>query len=74
MAIEKINSPMTGRIIEISVSVGDQVSEGDLLLVIESMKMENEVFSEHNGTVSQILISDDQPVSEEALLMEIETD
>ena len=74
MAIEKINSPMTGRVIEISVRVGDQVSEGDLLLVIESMKMENEVFSEHNGKVSQILITDDQPVSEEALLMEIETD
>ena len=37
-----IQSPMTGIVIEIPVSVGEAVSPGDLLVVIESMKMENE--------------------------------
>ena len=49
MADHQVNSPMTGQVIEISVEVGQSVAEGDLLIVIESMKMENEIFSEVNG-------------------------
>ena len=41
MAEHHVNSPMTGQIIEISVEVGQSVSEGDLLIVIESIKILN---------------------------------
>ena len=54
MAEQNIESPMTGNVIEISVSVGDTVAIGDMLIVIESMKMENEIFSEVSGTITAI--------------------
>ena len=72
MGEHQVNSPMTGQIIEIPVGVGESVSEGDLLIVIESMKMENEIFSEVSGTISSIQVEEDQNVSEQNLLMTIE--
>ena len=72
MAEHQVNSPMTGQIIEIPVGVGESVSEGDLLIVIESMKMENDIFSEVSGTISSIQVEEDQKVSEQNLLMTIE--
>ena len=43
---------MTGRIIEVVVSDGDEISTGDMLMVLESMKMENEIYSEYSGRAS----------------------
>ena len=54
MAESNVESPMTGNVIEISVELGQSVQEGDLLIVIESMKMENEIFSEVAGTITAI--------------------
>ena len=65
MAEVAIESPITGVIVEISVSVGEEVSDGDLLVVIESMKMENEILSEYDGTVKEILIRQNQNISQE---------
>ena len=73
MAGHQVNSPMTGQVIEVSVEVGQSISVGDLLIVIESMKMENEIFSEVNGRIASIEVTEDQNVSEESLLMTIET-
>ena len=73
MASVTINAPMTGRIIEINVAEGDSVAVGDMLIVIESMKMENEVFSQHEGTLSKLMVEDDQNVSEGDAMLEIET-
>jgi biotin carboxyl carrier protein len=64
---------MTGRIIEVNTAEGDPVAVGDLLVVIESMKMENEVFSQHAGTLSKLLIENDQNISEGDPMLEIET-
>lgn len=72
MAGHQVNSPMTGQVIEVSVEVGQFISVGDLLIVIESMKMENEIFSEVNGRITSIEVAEDQNVSEENLLMTIE--
>ena len=69
-----MNAPMTGRIIEINVAEGDSVTVGDMLVVIESMKMENEVFSQHEGTLSKLMVADDQNVSEGDPMLEIATD
>ena len=44
------------------VSVGKEVASGDTLFIIESMKLMNEVTSEHTGTVAEILVEDGQPV------------
>ena len=65
MAEVAVEAPITGVIVEISVSVGEEVSDGDLLVVIESMKMENEVLSEYDGTVKEILIRQNQNISQE---------
>ena len=65
MADIAVESPITGVIVEISVSVGEEVEDGDLLVVIESMKMENEILSEYNGTVKEILIRNNQNISQE---------
>ena len=65
MADISVESPITGVIVEIGVSVGEEVEDGDLLVVIESMKMENEILSEYNGTVKEILIRNNQNISQE---------
>ena len=48
---------MSGKVVSINVSVGDQVNAGQLLLVFEAMKMENELFAPNAGTVSKIHVA-----------------
>ncbi len=64
-----VESPITGVIVEIVVSVGEDVSAGDLLVVIESMKMENEILSDYNGEVKEILCRPNQQVSQDDALL-----
>ena len=54
---EVVKSPMPGNILRINVAQGQQVKEGDVLIILEAMKMENEVVSTKTGTVAQILVS-----------------
>ena len=54
---EVVKSPMPGNILKINVTQGQQVKEGDVLIILEAMKMENEVVSTKSGTVAQILVS-----------------
>lgn len=54
---ETVKSPMPGNILKINVTQGQQVNEGDVLIILEAMKMENEVVSTKTGTVAQILVS-----------------
>ena len=54
---EVIKSPMPGNILKINVTHGQHVEEGDVLLVLEAMKMENEVVANKAGTVAQIVVS-----------------
>ena len=53
---EKVDSPMPGTILKVNVAAGQTVKEGDLLVVLEAMKMENEIFAPKGGTVSQVLV------------------
>ena len=53
---ESVNAPMPGNILKVNVSVGQTVKEGDLLVVLEAMKMENEIFAPKSGTVAQVLV------------------
>ena len=62
---------MTGRIIEVLVGVGDAVGSGDMVAVVESMKMENEIICDFDGTVSAVHVEEDQSVSEGDPLVEV---
>jgi len=48
---------MPGTIVDIDVNVGDKVTKGQKLLVLEAMKMENEIVAPHDGTVSEISVA-----------------
>lgn len=54
---EVIKSPMPGNILKINVSQGQQVKEGDVLLILEAMKMENEVVATKAGSVAQVVVA-----------------
>ena len=62
MAQESVEVPITGKIISIDVKVGDTVEEGDVLCILESMKMENPITSPVDGTVAEISVKEDQVV------------
>ncbi len=62
MAQETIEVPITGKIIEVSVKVGDTVKEGDVLCLLESMKMENPILAPVGGTVTKLDVAADQTV------------
>lgn len=54
--IGDISSSISGKVVDIKVSIGDKVKEGDTLLVVEAMKMENEIKSTIEGQVEEILV------------------
>ena len=66
-----VRSPMPGKIISVSVSVGDAVTKGQPILVLESMKMENTIASPINGTVSAVHVSANDAVQHGQTLAEI---
>lgn len=57
-----VKAPMPGNILKISVTVGQKVAEGETLLVLEAMKMENEVAADRSGTVTRIIAAKGQTV------------
>ena len=56
VAGEAVTAPMPGNILKVAVTAGQAVKEGDLLVVLEAMKMENEIFAPKSGTVAQVLV------------------
>ena len=53
---ECVTAPMPGNILKVSVRVGDRVAEGQVLVILEAMKMENEIMAPCAGTVTQVLV------------------
>lgn len=53
----KVSAPMPGKILDIRVSAGQAVKRGDVLMILEAMKMENEIVSPQDGTVAGIQVS-----------------
>ncbi len=72
MAQERIEVPITGKIISVNAKPGDEVKEGDVLCMLESMKMENPILAPVGGTVTQIDPSPGQVVSTGDLIAIIE--
>ena len=69
---ETLVAPMGGRIIEVNVKPGDKVKKGDILLVYEAMKMENDVEAEKDEVVKRVFVNVDQIVGTDAVLIEFE--
>ncbi len=72
MAQERVEVPITGRIISVNVKPGDEIKEGDVLCLLESMKMENPILAPVAGTVTQVDLSPGQVVSTGDLIAIIE--
>ena len=68
MAQEIVEAPIPGKILEVNVSTGDKIEEGDIICTLESMKMENPIVAPVSGVIAEINVSPDQAVkSGEAL-------
>ena len=68
----KILSPLPGSIFAINIKVGDAIKEGDSLLILEAMKMENDITAEKGGVISAIHVTLGQQVLQNDLLIELE--
>jgi len=67
-----LKAPMPGQILEIMVSEGDQVTEGQPLAILEAMKMENELKAPVSGTISSIHVEEGQSLEKNSPIIEIE--
>ena len=65
---EQVTAPMPGTILKVNVTQGAAVKKGDILVVLEAMKMENEILAPKDGTVAQIAVSKGATVDTGALL------
>lgn len=66
---ETVNAPMPGTILKVNVTQGQAVTEGQVLVVLEAMKMENEIMAPKAGTITQVLVSKGSNVDTDAPLV-----
>lgn len=66
-----ISANIPGKVVTIEVSEGDEVSEGHVVLILEAMKMQNEITAPISGTVKQITCEEGQSIEANIPLMEI---
>ncbi len=68
---QKVTAPMPGNILNVNVSNGQAVKSGDVLFILEAMKMENEILAPCDGTVGAVSVTKGQSVETGALLCTI---
>ncbi len=68
---EQITAPMPGTILDVKVTAGQAVKSGDVLMILEAMKMENEIMAPKDGTVTAVSVSKGTAVESGALLCTI---
>ncbi len=71
-SITIIKSPMPGMILKVKKKSGDEVKKGDSLLILEAMKMENDIRSHVSGTIKEVKVKENEPVEKGAVLLIIE--
>lgn len=67
----KVESPMPGTILDVKVSNGAQVKNGDTLVVLEAMKMENEIKADRDGTITAVFVNKGDSVDSGSALVSI---
>lgn len=67
-----VRAPMPGRIVAVHVKKGDKVQAGQVAVILEAMKMENEIPIEHNGVITQVYVEENDTVDVGDPLFEIE--
>ena len=60
---ETVKAPMPGKILSVAVSAGQAVKKGETLLILEAMKMQNEIAAPHDAVVSEVRVAANQTVS-----------
>lgn len=70
--IKEIKAPMPGLVLSIAVSEGQEVQEGDKILILEAMKMENSLMIHANAKIKKILVKPGQAVEKNQVLVELE--
>jgi biotin carboxyl carrier protein len=70
--IKEIKAPMPGLVLEINVSDGQEVKEGQKILILEAMKMENIILIHANATIKKIIVTAGQAVEKGQVLVELE--
>jgi len=69
---QQVTAPMPGTILDVKVTEGQAVKEGDLIAILEAMKMENEIFAPCDGTVAGLAVSKGASVDSGALICSIQ--
>lgn len=64
----KVNSPMPGKILDVKASAGASVKKGEVIMILEAMKMENEIVAPQDGTIASINVSSGDSVEAGAVL------
>ncbi len=69
---ESLNSPMPGNILDIKVKAGDQVTKGQVLLILEAMKMENEIMAPRDAVIAGVHVNKGDSVDSGKLLISLQ--
>ena len=69
---DPVKSPMPGTILDVRVSVGQTVKEGDILFILEAMKMENEIVAPRNGSITSITVAKGTAVQTDQVIATIQ--
>ncbi|WP_025209855.1 biotin/lipoyl-containing protein [Hippea sp. KM1] len=67
-----IKSEMPGKIVDVKVKEGDEVKEGDVVIILEAMKMQNEIKSPKDGKITEVFVQKDDVIEADAKLVTVE--
>lgn len=69
---ERVDSPMPGKILSVKTKVGQSINKGDVIVILEAMKMENEIVAPQDGIIASVDVSEGQSVEAGDLLVTID--